>query len=209
MSVTTQQQHSQADVFNLPNQVTSARLLLSIVLFVLIDLQFFLTSCVLFVVAASTDWLDGYFARKYGMITVLGRILDPFVDKVIVCGSFIFLVVLPESGIAAWMAVIVVARELLVTALRSFLEQQGADFSASMTGKLKMVMQCVAVAVSLYFISYMRTNHLANMSDAPAWLWWTLQLSVYTAVILTVLSGVVYVRAAIRLVRIPEHSPEQ
>ena len=52
----------------------------------------------LFVIAAGTDWLDGYFARKYGQVTTLGRILDPFADKVIVCGTFIFLAAIPESG---------------------------------------------------------------------------------------------------------------
>ena len=70
----------------------------------------------------STDWLDGYWARKYGQVTTLGRILDPFVDKIIICGTFIFLAAVPGSRrVAAWMAVVVVGRELLVTALRSFL----------------------------------------------------------------------------------------
>ncbi len=100
--------------------------------------------------AAGTDWLDGYWARKYGQVTTLGRILDPFVDKIIICGTFIFLAAVPDSGVAAWMAVVIVGRELLVTALRSYLEGEGADFSAIMSGKLKMVLQCVAVLVSLY-----------------------------------------------------------
>ena len=92
----------------------------------------------MFVVAAGTDWLDGYWARKYGQVTNLGRILDPFVDKIIICGTFIFLAAVPDSGVQAWMAVVIVGRELLVTALRSYLEGEGADFSASMSGKLKM-----------------------------------------------------------------------
>src|SRR5690242_17917836 len=116
-------------VFNVPNQLTTLRLVLSIVLFVLIELGtqlatpgYYLAAMVVFIVAAGTDWLDGYWARKYAQVTTLGRILDPFVDKVIICGTFIFLAALPESGLTAWMAVVVVARELLVTALRGFLE---------------------------------------------------------------------------------------
>ena len=110
---------------------------------------------VLFIVAAGTDWLDGYYARKYGQVTTLGRILDPFADKVIVCGTFIFLAAIPEYAASApgacgrgwsWSSW---ARELLVTALRSFLEERGSDFSANMAGKLKMVLQCVAAGACL------------------------------------------------------------
>src|SRR6185503_19719290 len=125
-------------LFNVPNQLTTLRLLLSIVLFGFIAFEYYLTSLVLFVIAASTDWLDGYWARKYGQVTNLGRILDPFVDKIIICGTFIFLVAVPGSGVQAWMVVVIVGRELLVTALRSYLEGEGADFSAKMSGKLKM-----------------------------------------------------------------------
>lgn len=184
---------STPDVFKLPNQLTVLRLVLSVVMFVLIAYQYFLFGMVLFIIAASTDWLDGYFARKYGQITVLGRILDPFADKVIICGTFIFLVAYPESGVSAWMAVVVVARELLVTALRSFLEQQGADFSAKTSGKLKMVLQCVAAALSLFYLHY-AARHEAY------WLQQLLWVTVWAAVVATVLSGLVYVRSAIRLI---------
>src|SRR5687768_9331901 len=147
-------QELRAVVFNLPNQLTWLRLALTVVMFCLIAWEQYAISVVLFVVAASTDWLDGYFARKYNLVTTLGRILDPFADKVIICGTFVFLSAeYPVSGVHAWMAVVVVGRELLVTALRSFLEQQGADFSATLSGKLKMVLQCTAAALSLYCLS--------------------------------------------------------
>ena len=188
------QNASHGSVFNLPNQLTVLRLLLAVVMFAFLANRLFLASAFLFVLAASTDWLDGYLARKYGQVTVLGRILDPFVDKVVVCGTFIFLVAFPESGIAAWMAVVVMARELLVTALRSFLEQQGADFSANLTGKLKMVLQCVAATVSLLYL------HMARPT-APEWLGWLLVVSVWSAVLITIASGLVYIRSAIQLVR--------
>jgi CDP-diacylglycerol--glycerol-3-phosphate 3-phosphatidyltransferase len=145
MSLVTEKPIAAQPLFNVPNQLTVLRLLLSIVLFVFIAYEYYLTSLALFVIAASTDWLDGYWARKYGQVTNLGRILDPFVDKIIICGAFIFLVPIANSGVVAWMAVVIVGRELLVTALRSYLEGEGADFSANMAGKLKMVVQCLAV----------------------------------------------------------------
>ena len=87
------------DVFNIPNQLTAARFVLSIVVFVLIPLQIYLAALIVFVVAASTDWIDGYYARKYGQVTKLGRMFDPFVDKIIICGTFIFW--LPNRGLAS------------------------------------------------------------------------------------------------------------
>ncbi len=190
---------SAAAILNVPNSLTIARLVLSIVLFVLMAFRMFAVSTVVFLVAASTDWLDGFIARRYGLVTVLGRILDPFVDKVIICGTFIFLVAEPQSELRAWMAVVVVGRELLVTALRAFLEQQGADFSASMSGKLKMVLQCAAAALSLAYLHYLSG---VNMDpDTQALLLLVLRGAVWGAVALTVWSGVEYIFAAMRLIR--------
>jgi CDP-diacylglycerol--glycerol-3-phosphate 3-phosphatidyltransferase len=177
-------------VLNVPNQLTLARLALSVVVFALIGWKWHLAAIITFIIAASTDWVDGYYARKYGQVTKLGRILDPFVDKIIICGSFIYLAAEPESGITAWMAVLVVAREILVTALRSFIEQSGGDFSANWSGKWKMVFQCVAVVISLVALRF-------GPPPRPLWLTITLLLSVWTAIISTVYSGAVYVIAAI------------
>ena len=93
--------HSLGKAFNLPNQLTSLRLILSVVLFGLISAEHYIPAFVLFLVAVGTDWLDGYYARKFNQITTLGRILDPFADKVIVCGTFIFLVTTPGM-LADW-----------------------------------------------------------------------------------------------------------
>ena len=175
-------------VWTLPNQLTASRLGLSIILFFCIGFQQFAPAFVLFVVAASTDWLDGYFARRWGLVTQLGRILDPFADKLIICGTFIFLAAVPESGIAPWMAVVVMGREMLVTGLRSFLEQKGIDFSAEMSGKIKMVLQCVAAGASLFYLAW-----------SPAWLKMPLTVTVWAAVAITVYSGVSYIRRAMRL----------
>lgn len=195
-----------ASVFNLPNQLTVMRLVLAVVMFCLIPLgtgAAYLAATVLFLLAAGTDWLDGYFARKYNLVTMLGRILDPFADKVIVCGTFIYLVAVPAMadvafGLRAWMVVVIVARELLVTALRSFLEEGGTDFSAKTSGKLKMVLQCVAAALALFYLSVS-----AYGAAWSGWLWLPLVASIWAAVVLTIYSGLVYVRAAVRLLRKP------
>jgi CDP-diacylglycerol--glycerol-3-phosphate 3-phosphatidyltransferase len=187
-------------VFNLPNQLTALRLLLSVVLFCFIACGRYFTGMWLFIIAAGTDWLDGYYARKWGQVTTLGRILDPFADKVIICGTFILLAAAPGMiaerwGLRAWMVVVIVGRELLVTALRSFIEQRGSDFSAKMSGKLKMVLQCIAAGACLFYLSY------AKATDAPAWSWWLMAVSVWAALALTVYSGLVYIAAAARLLR--------
>jgi len=190
-----------ATVLNLPNQLTTLRLILAAILFGLIAWEFYLWALVVFVVAASTDWLDGYYARKFGQVTTLGRILDPFADKVIICGTFVFLLAAPEMmatpyGLRAWMVVVIVGRELLVTALRSFLEERGSDFSAKRSGKWKMLLQCVAGGASLYYLSYP-----VPRLNAPAWALWSTIGTIWAAVLLTVYSGVVYVYAAARLLR--------
>jgi len=181
--------------WNVPNLLTSARFVLAIAVILLIHVKLFLAAMILFVIAASTDWMDGYWARKYGQVTKFGRIFDPFVDKIIICGTFIALVAVPNSGIQAWMAVLVVGRELLVTSLRGMIEGSGKDFSATAIGKWKMVFQCVAVVASL----------LVLISPDPAvWLRWTLWGSVWFAMGLTVYSGYDYVMAASRVMRTSE-----
>ncbi len=177
-------------VLTIPNQITAVRLLLSIAVFITIGMQYFTIAVLLFVVAASTDWIDGFWARKYGAVSKLGRVFDPFVDKIIICGSFIYLCAEPSSQIAPWMAVVVVGRELLVTALRSSIEQSGGDFSANMSGKLKMVFQCAAVVASLLV--------LRKGEAAPKWLVTTTWGLVWIAVLSTIQSGLVYVVAAAR-----------
>ena len=179
---------------SLPNQITIVRLVVSLIVFVLIPLQYYRAALVAFCVAAGTDWLDGYLARKHNVITKLGRILDPFADKILICGVFILLGAVEGSQIAAWMAVVVVGRELLVTALRSFVEQQGSDFSAQMAGKLKMVFQCASVIISLLLLSY-------ASEDVPPWLPGLAWVAAWIAVLSTVYSGVGYIQTAIRLVR--------
>ena len=96
------------------------------------------------------------------------------------------------------MAVVVVGRELLVTALRNFLEGEGADFSASMSGKLKMVLQCAAAVLCLYSLGQLASSGGTPIAD---WLWWTRQACVYAAVVLTVYSGFEYIARAVQILR--------
>ena len=187
-------------VWNVPNVLTTVRLVLSIVVFVLIPLGLYLPALIVFIIAASTDWVDGWWARKYGQVTKLGRMFDPFVDKIIICGTFILLAAQQHAvggdhryGIAPWMAVVVVGREMLVTALRGFIEQSGGDFSAKFAGKLKMVFQCVAAGASLVALMYFARDSTAKL---PPWLFWTMVVSVWLAVLSTIYSGVEYIFAA-------------
>lgn len=185
---------------NVPNRISAARLVLSVIVFAMISVGWYWGALVGFIIAAGTDWVDGWWARRYGQVTQLGRILDPFCDKILICGTYILLAVAMRdrfpwyASITGWMAVLVVARELLVTALRSFIEQSGGDFSAKLAGKLKMWLQCIAVAASLVALAQ------PSLAESPAWLGWVLGVSVWLALVSTVQSGAEYVAAAWRLV---------
>lgn len=186
-------------VFNVPNQLTIARLVLAVVMFCVIPFELYLVAMLLFLVAAGTDFLDGWYARKFDQVTVLGRILDPFADKIIICGTFIYLVAesrLTEMafGLRAWMVVVILSRELLVTVMRGYVEQQGGDFSAKMPGKLKMVFQCIAAAAALLWLSY-------PVGAEPNWVAWTLIGSLWAAIFFAVYSCATYVSAAIRALK--------
>ncbi len=183
----------QSKVWNVPNQITLARLVLALGLFLALHLNSYRVSLTLFLAAAATDWIDGYVARRTGQVTRLGRILDPFADKIVVCGTFIFLAAVPNSPIQPWMAALVTGRELLVTALRSFLEKHRQDFSANMSGKLKMVFQCAAAVATMMFL------RLAQLHLPTGWLALAASGLAWVAVLSTIYSGVIYVLAASRL----------
>lgn len=179
---------------NVPNCITLARLVLAVVLFAMISLgSSWIAAAVMFLVAAATDALDGYIARKYGLVTTLGRILDPFADKIIICGAFLFLVAKPESGVNAWMALIVFGREMFITSLRAFLEQHGRDFSAVWSGKIKMILQCAAVTGSLLSMDERFANVASFIVARDVLLWATVAVTIY--------SGVEYTYRGYRMLR--------
>lgn len=187
---------------NLPNLITLSRLVLSIVLFVLIDVNgWWRTATVVFIVAAATDFLDGYLARRYGQVTTLGRILDPFVDKIIICGAFLFLLPYHDSGITGWMTFAIIAREMFVTSLRGFLERQGKDFSAKWSGKIKMILQCVAVPLALMSMSPEFLRFVDTFWNSTAYLQFR-DLCLWITVAVTVYSGVEYTWRAFRMLSV-------
>jgi len=187
---------------NLPNSITLGRLVLAVVFFIVLS-QYTHRSpqpwqldvaAAIFIVAAVTDILDGYLARKQGLVTPLGRILDPLADKVLVCGAFILLAgpgFVDADGtnvteLSAWMVVVIVGRELLVTGLRGFSESRGLAFGASIHGKLKMWMQSIAVPSLLVLVSHESTW------GAGAWVGVAKATLVWLTVIVTGLSAVQY-----------------
>lgn len=136
------------EVWNLPNSLTLLRIFLVPFLVVVLLTKFDgreYVGLAIFLIAAITDLLDGYFARKYKKITKLGILLDPIADKLLITSALISLV---ELGLApAWMIVIIVGREFAVSGLRTIASQQGVTIAASPLGKGKTVTQVIAVAL--------------------------------------------------------------
>src|SRR5262245_24125272 len=128
--------------WNVPNTLTLSRLVLAVVVFVLISFAYYFSALAVFTLAALTDALDGYFARLLNQGTAIGRQLDPLIDKVIVAGTYIYLLTVPGTGVLPWMVTTIVVRELLIQGLRSLLEGQGHPFGARFAGKLKTLFQC-------------------------------------------------------------------
>jgi CDP-diacylglycerol--glycerol-3-phosphate 3-phosphatidyltransferase len=170
--------------WNVPNSLTVARLGLAIGVFVLIGVGWYGWALNIFVAAAVTDALDGYFARLLKQDTPIGRQLDPLIDKVIVSGCYIYLATVPGTGVAPWMVTVVVVRELLIQGLRSHLEGQGQAFGARTAGKFKTLVQCLSIAIILLV--------LFLGSNPPSSLILTRDMLTYLAVALTLYSGLSY-----------------
>jgi len=127
-----------------------------------------------FALAAATDGLDGYFARSRGAITTFGKLMDPLADKLLVTAALVSLVSLDR--LEAWVAMVIIAREIAVTGLRAIAAERGVVISASWLGKVKTVLQIAAVIA------------LIAVNPAPAWV----DVLVYLAVAATVISGADY-----------------
>lgn len=197
-------------ILNVPNLLTMARIVLSIVLFALFPFKLYITCLVLFIIAALTDYADGWWARRYDQKTQFGRIMDPFADKALVCGTYIYLVAVPELhnlfadcatccccaripfGLATWMVVAILMRELFVTMLRSMVESSGGDFSAKWIGKWKTTLQCVNIPMAFL---------LLILDPKPCWLKLGFIITLYVVVYLTLYSGWIYIRAAMKMSR--------
>jgi CDP-diacylglycerol--glycerol-3-phosphate 3-phosphatidyltransferase len=192
---------SRPPVFSLPNQLTAARFVLALILFGLIAAEAWLWCLVVFALAALTDYLDGYLARKQGMTSTLGRNLDPLVDKVLMCGAYIFLLPVKDGGLAAWMVTVVVARELVITGLRSFMENLGANFGADWLGKIKMALQCAALVAIFLYLYLLTPDAIGN----TLWLVGTVRDGlIYAMLAATTLSGAQYLWRAALLLKVEE-----
>ena len=185
-------------VWTVPNVLSLVRMALAIVLFVVMERGAWGLATWLFVVAASTDWVDGWYARRFGQVSRLGRIFDPLVDKVIVCGAYVLLAERGgASAIAPWMAVVVIVRELVVTAIRAEMERLGEDFSAGPAGKLKMVLQCLAIGLELAARAWPELA-FGGIALRPA-----ASVVAWAAIVATVWSGLEYLLRCRVLIRSP------
>lgn len=196
---------------NLPNKITVGRFVLSVIYFALLALisgpgpvipalarvpasLLWDVVFLLFFTAVIGDVLDGYLARRWNLETDFGRVTDPFVDKIAICGSFVFFLRIPalEKVLPAWMVVVILAREFLVSGIRSLLESKGLPFPANWWGKQKMLVQSIAVCVTLFTL-----GHWLDRS----WSMGVLQALVWVALVSTVVSGITYLHEARALFR--------
>jgi CDP-diacylglycerol--glycerol-3-phosphate 3-phosphatidyltransferase len=178
--------------WNVPNTLTVGRLVLALVVFAAIAVQWYGLALFVFVVAALSDALDGYLARLLGQDTPIGRQLDPLVDKVIVSGCYIYLATIEGSGVYPWMVTAIVVRELLIQGLRSLLEGKGQPFGARMAGKLKTTFQCISISAILVTLFVGNASWiLLRLRDVITWV----------AVGLTLYSGWSYLSLAMPSLR--------
>jgi CDP-diacylglycerol--glycerol-3-phosphate 3-phosphatidyltransferase len=143
------------EVWNLPNALTLFRIFLVPFLVVVLLTKFTAREFVglaIFLVAAVTDFFDGWVARRRNQTTKLGALLDPIADKLLMSAAFISLVEMDPHHVPAWMVVIIIGREFAVSGLRSIAAQQGVTIAASPLGKFKMVSQ--VIAISLLILGY-------------------------------------------------------
>jgi len=188
--------------FNLANKVTLLRLVFALVSFVFllliqedIGVAGWRTTAAwiavtFHIIATASDALDGYLARRDNAVTAFGRIADPFVDKVIVAGSLVFLASIPEtqSYLRPWMVAVILIREFLVNGIRGYMESVGVNFAAKMPGKIKMVLQSLLVGFLMGVIAF--------QPEPPGWVHYSTIALVWATMISTIWSGGLYVVVA-------------
>lgn len=179
---------------NIPNKITLSRIFLIPIFIILLSVPFnwgewnigdtvlpvsHFAAALLFIVASATDWVDGYYARKFNLVTNLGKFLDPLADKLLVAAALILLV---DFGMApAWVTIIIISREFAITGLRLVASGEGIVLAAGSMGKLKTASQMIAIAALLlhnFPFSYVGFPFAAIM--------------LYIALFFTVLSGYDY-----------------
>ena len=178
---------------NLPNQLTVLRLILTFVFLGVMTLEFphgKLISLIVFAVAAVTDFLDGYLARKHDLITSFGKLMDPLADKILMAAGFVMLV---ETGhIPAWIVVVILAREFMVTGLRLVASAEGVVLAAENLGKYKTTIQITTI---LYFLVMLASREEGALLGFASGLFDNALLGtllIWASLILTVVSGFNY-----------------
>ncbi|HXG46008.1 MAG TPA: CDP-diacylglycerol--glycerol-3-phosphate 3-phosphatidyltransferase [Methylomirabilota bacterium] len=184
---------------NLPNQLTVSRFVLTLVFLVALFAEFpfhHTAALVVFIAAALTDWMDGRIARRRGLITNFGILMDPLADKILTCSAFIAFV--GQALIPAWMVVVIVARELAITGLRLLAASKHVVLAAEGLGKHKTASQVTTIIATLVFISYPDWGVAGQAVFGSHWLFarpWVCDFvwaSQWVAIILTFLSGWFY-----------------
>lgn len=193
-----------------PNRITALRFLGAAGLFVLLALEgdvpveqvpqrraMFQLAFWLFLATSLSDILDGWLARRGNLVSAFGRIADPFVDKVLVMGLMVFLVVLPWSSayFPAWIVVAILAREFLVTAIRGYVEKLGREFPADWFGKVKMLLQCFAIGIVMGLAAFDWPAVGVRVLVPAA------HLCVWATLVATLGSGLSYVAKTARILR--------
>lgn len=217
---------------HVPNIITGSRLVLAAGFFALLAFYQYagrghpallLIALVIFILALVSDFLDGYLARKWHVEGAFGRVVDPFADKILVLGSFIFFAgknfIIPESvedrlahpmwvktitGVAPWMVILMLGRELLVTSLRGISESAGQRFGAVWAGKFKMAFQSGTILVILVYVTF-RPWLLNHGGELPARI--IRDIGIWGTVVITLYSGVTYIQKAVSLFRQTSERP--
>ena len=191
---------------NLPNWITLGRLGLTAIFVVGISFPGptgYFIALVAFVLGAISDWLDGFLARKLNLVTNFGKLMDPLADKILTSSAFLFLAVLGLCPF--WAAIVILAREFLVTGLRQIAIEQGKVIAAEWTGKWKTTFQltfCITALVWVFLDSANMDNFLANLLHTLSKSDRYIQpISLWGAVFLTLYSGFQYTWNARNLFR--------
>jgi CDP-diacylglycerol---glycerol-3-phosphate 3-phosphatidyltransferase len=181
---------SRKDTFNLPNTITMLRIVIIPVLFLLLLSPGPTGSIIiagLFIIAALTDLLDGYIARKYEIVTTVGKFLDPIADKLIVNAAMILMI--PTGRVPAWIAVVTIMRDIVVDGVRSIASSEGVVIAASPLGKRKTLTQIVALsALMIHYPLFGIDAHAVGT------------VILYVALVLTIISGIDYLQKFQRLI---------
>ena len=190
---------------NLPNLVTLTRVPMVFLIMVLIWIGVPWASSValvLYILAGVTDWLDGYLARRYQMISTFGKFMDSLTDKIFVLGMLIALIGIPDSPMPPWttfLVVIILAREFMVTGLRMVAMSKGTVLAAERAGKVKMVLQLVstgffilALVVRIDFAPFLSAEWTQRLY---VWVQWIGSILLILTTFLTIQSGIHYLRS--------------